>query len=87
MDTETIISIIKEDNPSAKFLDGLDKALIGQAQVYGMKSVAAYDYEKCLYIYAFNKEVDAETAREIVDGQVVKSCFEKNAPVMIRFLK
>lgn len=86
MDTETIISIIKEDNPDAKFLDGLDEALIGQAQAYGMKPVAAYDYEECVKIYT-GKGVNEEDAHREVNNLILKPCFEKGAPIIVYSLK
>ena len=73
---------LAEQNPEAITFDGLDKAYIGMATVFGQPPVAAYDYEKCLAIF-MERGMDREAAVEWMEFNVTGAYVGESTPVFV----
>ena len=90
MDLNNITNMIKEYNPDAIIFDDLDEAIIGVGQQHGMNSVAIYDREKCIQIFAdkFLKDSENEddaylSAIEWFEFNVECSYLGENTPIFV----
>lgn len=82
----TILDEIAERLPEALKADGFDDAIIGIAHRAGGMEVIAYDIRKCLKILQDRDGMDAETAQEFFDFNVVDAYMGDHTPVFIEVL-
>lgn len=90
---EAVRDYLAEINPEALLADGLENALIAVCDRFGQPTLAAYDYDKCIEIFA-NDIADDDTleedddphtmAVEHFDYNVIGGWLGDHTPVFIR---
>jgi len=89
---EAVRDYLAEINPEALLADGLEDALVGVCDRFGQPTLAAYEYDKCIEIFA--KDMDDDTlgenddphtmAVEHFDFNVIGGWLGEHTPVFIR---
>jgi hypothetical protein len=70
---------LAEVNPEALLADGFEDALIGYVQQFN-KTVALYDYDKCVAILMFRDKMSDEDAREFLEFNTLGAYVGENTP-------
>jgi hypothetical protein len=76
---DEIVERLKDINPEAVLLTGLEEALMGVAFSFGKLDVALYDYQKCVEI--FSRTMTTEEAIEYLNFNVLGAHFSEHNPV------
>lgn len=77
---------LSEMNPDALTCDGLDDAFIGYTVgTYG--TVAVYDYDRAIEVFARDNNVSLESATEYIDFNTVSAYVGENTPVFVKFVE
>ena len=89
---EAVRDYLAEINPEALLADGLEDALVGVCDRFGQPTLAAYEYDKCIEIFA--KDMDDDTLGENddphtmavkhFDFNVIGGWLGEHTPVFIR---
>ena len=74
-----------EDAPRSA--DGLDAAIIGIAERYGVAPVLAYDYDKAIDILIKESNMSEEEALEYFDVNVIGSWVGKGTPIFVTVIR
>ena len=72
-----------EANGDALLADGLEDALVGIANRFGMPPVAAYDRDKCIEIFMKRDGMTHEDAEEHFGFNVIGAWMGEGTPVFI----
>lgn len=73
-------------NPDALTCDGLDDAFVGYTVgIHG--TVAVYDYDKAIEVFARDNKVSLESATEYIDFNTVSAYVGENTPVFVKFVE
>lgn len=78
----TIVELLKEINPEAILIDGLDDAIIGHTDRNGA-NVAVYNIDKCVSIYKEKYQIDEEQALDDLCFNVFGAYLGINTPVFV----
>jgi hypothetical protein len=75
--------LLIEANEEALLADGLEDALVGIANRFGMPPVAAYDRDKCIEIFMKRDGMDHEGAEEHFEFNVIGAWMGECTPVFV----
>jgi hypothetical protein len=76
---EEIKERLADLNPEALLADGFEEALIGTAHIF-TKTIALYDYNKCIDILMERDGMDIEGAVEYFEYNVIGAYVGENTP-------
>lgn len=76
------LNSIRELNPNAVILDGLDDCIIGIAERFGFEPVLAYSVEKIIQLLMDRDGMDREEAQEFYEFNIFNLGVE-HSPVFI----
>jgi len=75
---------LAEVNPDALTCDGLEEAFVGYTiGVHG--TVAVYDYDKAIEVFARDNGTTIEAATEYIDFNTVSAYVGEHTPVFVKF--
>lgn len=77
------VARIRDINPEAVRLDGLDDAIIGLARVAGGFDVLAYDEEKCFQVLMKRDGMSRDDAKDFFCFNIADAGFGEFGPVFI----
>mgnify|MGYP001479734456 CR=1 FL=1 len=83
---EKVLHAIQESNPLALFADGLEKAIIGIAIVWGdngQKHVVAYSVQKVIEIFMKENDWSFDEALEYAEYNTFGAYVGENTPVFV----
>lgn len=86
MDFEEKKERLAEINPEALLANGFEDALIGYVQQFN-KTVALYDYNKCVAILVFRDKMTDEEAREFLEFNTLGAYAGENTPAFAFFFQ
>jgi hypothetical protein len=78
-----ILEQIREENPGAIALDGLDEAIIGICRRFGADPLLAYGREKCIGIFMRRDGMTHEEAEEWMEFNVEGLWAGDGTPVFV----
>jgi len=78
--------MLAELNPEMLLADGFEDALIGHVQQFN-KTLALYDYEKCVAILMFRDKMTDEEAREFLEFNTLGAYVGENTPAFAFFFQ
>lgn len=73
---------LSEENPCAMLADGLESALVGIVQRFGMDPIALYDYDKCIATF-MSDGATFEEAQEHFDFNVLGAWVGDGTPAFM----
>jgi len=85
MSSEEKKNYISERNPDALFAEGLDEAIVGAVERFGMAPVVLYDRKKCIEIL-ISQGMSEEEALEFYDYNIIGSWVGDETPCFAEIL-
>lgn len=73
---------VVDSNPNARFADGFEDALVGVGTQFN-KSLAVYDYHKCIRILVERDGMSEENAKAFFEFNVAGSWVGENTPIFL----
>jgi len=78
---ESVVEILREQNPDALLADGFEDALVGVADRFGIEPVALYDRGRCLRILMDRDGLSSEDAFEHMSYNVEGAWVGEGTPI------
>jgi hypothetical protein len=85
--SEEIREMLGEINEEAKVCDGLEDALIGIGESFGIMPIAVYDLDKIIKIYMERDGMSEEDAREFFEYNVLGAFVGGHMPIFVTLYK